>query len=113
MNETTKTNSRRRLPFPLLLWLIFFLLIVVVMTIIGLTTNAPRKPPYPLMVLLISVVGASLLLAICYLPRAAWRFIRWLGCWRNFRRFLVALAIFATLVAIFYTEEDWRGKRAW
>lgn len=23
------------------------------------------------------------------------------------------MAIFATLIAIFYTEEDWRGKRAW
>ena len=29
------------------------------------------------------------------------------------RRVLVGLAIFATLIAIFYTEEDWRGKRAW
>ncbi len=29
------------------------------------------------------------------------------------RRVLIGLAIVATLVAIFYTEEDWRGKRAW
>ena len=29
------------------------------------------------------------------------------------QRVLVGLAIFATLIAIFYTEEDWRGKRAW
>jgi hypothetical protein len=33
--------------------------------------------------------------------------------WRIGRRILIGLAIFATLVAIFYTEEDWRGKRAW
>jgi hypothetical protein len=33
--------------------------------------------------------------------------------WRIVRRILIALTIFATLVAIFYTEEDWRGKRAW
>src|ERR1035437_8648441 len=33
--------------------------------------------------------------------------------WRILRRILVILAIFATLVAIFYAEEDWRGKRAW
>jgi hypothetical protein len=26
---------------------------------------------------------------------------------------LIALAVLATLIAIFYTEEDWRGKRAW
>ena len=29
------------------------------------------------------------------------------------RRVLIGLAILATLIAIFYTEEDWRGKRAW
>jgi len=33
--------------------------------------------------------------------------------WRWPRRILITLAVLATLVAIFYTEEDWRGKRAW
>jgi hypothetical protein len=33
--------------------------------------------------------------------------------WRILRRSLIALAVLATLIAIFYTEEDWRGKRAW
>lgn len=33
--------------------------------------------------------------------------------WRILRRILIGLAIFFTLVAAFYTEEDWRGKRAW
>jgi hypothetical protein len=33
--------------------------------------------------------------------------------WRIFRRILITLAVLATLVAIFYTEEDWRGKRDW
>jgi len=33
--------------------------------------------------------------------------------WRIMRRVLIGLAILATLIAIFYTEEDWRGKRAW
>jgi hypothetical protein len=33
--------------------------------------------------------------------------------WRIMRRILIGLAIFATLIAIFYTEENWRGKRAW
>jgi tetratricopeptide (TPR) repeat protein len=33
--------------------------------------------------------------------------------WRNLRRFLIGLAVLATLFAIFYTEEDWRGRRAW
>ena len=33
--------------------------------------------------------------------------------WRILRRSLIGLAILATLIAIFYTEENWRGKRAW
>src|SRR5476651_1430493 len=33
--------------------------------------------------------------------------------WRILRRVLICTGVLATLVAIFYTEEDWRGKRAW
>ena len=33
--------------------------------------------------------------------------------WRWPRRILITLAVLATLIAIFYTEEDWRGKRDW
>ncbi len=40
-------------------------------------------------------------------------FIRWLCCWRNIRRFLWGLACLAVLIALFYVEEDWRGKHAW
>ncbi len=39
--------------------------------------------------------------------------IRWLCCWRNFKKFLFGVACFATLIALFYTEEDWRGWHAW
>ncbi|PYI82254.1 MAG: hypothetical protein DME26_18335, partial [Verrucomicrobia bacterium] len=39
--------------------------------------------------------------------------IRRLLRWRTLRRLLIGLAGFATLVALFYTEENWRGKRAW
>ncbi len=41
------------------------------------------------------------------------RFVRWLCCWQNIRRFLFGLACFATLIALFYAEEDWRGWHAW
>jgi len=34
-------------------------------------------------------------------------------CWRILRRCLVGLAVLLTLIATFYTEENWRGKRAW
>jgi len=33
--------------------------------------------------------------------------------WRILRRILIGTAIIATLIAIFYTEENWRGKRTW
>ena len=33
--------------------------------------------------------------------------------WRILRRILIALAVLATLIALLYAEEDWRGKRAW
>jgi hypothetical protein len=39
--------------------------------------------------------------------------IRWLFCWRNFKRVLFGLACFATLIALFYAEEDWRGRHDW
>jgi hypothetical protein len=41
------------------------------------------------------------------------RIIRWLFSWRMLRRCLVALAVLVTLIALFYTGEAWRGKRAW
>jgi hypothetical protein len=43
----------------------------------------------------------------------AWLFVRWLCCWKNFRRFLFGLACLATLIAVAYVEEDWRGKHDW
>jgi hypothetical protein len=33
--------------------------------------------------------------------------------WRAARRVLIGVAIFATLIAAFYAEENWRGRRAW
>ncbi|HTA95345.1 MAG TPA: hypothetical protein VK769_04405 [Verrucomicrobiae bacterium] len=40
-------------------------------------------------------------------------FIRWLFCRRNFKRSLFGCACFATLIALFYAEEDWRGLHDW
>jgi len=40
-------------------------------------------------------------------------FCRWFFTWQTFRRILITLAVLTTLIAIFYTEEDWRGKLAW
>ena len=40
-------------------------------------------------------------------------FILWVFHWRNFKRFLFGCACLATLIALFYAEEDWRGKYEW
>jgi hypothetical protein len=40
-------------------------------------------------------------------------FYRWLLCRWTLRRLLILLAWLATLVALFYGEENWRGRRAW
>ncbi len=38
---------------------------------------------------------------------------RWLFSWRILRRFLVIVAALVTLLAVVWTEENWRGKHAW
>ena len=63
----------------------------------------------------------SIFIALCFLGLgllvfiSKWlrRFFRWLFSWRIIKRCLVALACLAALIALFYVEEDWRGKRAW
>jgi hypothetical protein len=97
MNETPKNNSGWRKRRALLIWLASFTLIA--LALVFATSDVPNKPLYILQSLLFGVLGASILV--------------WLGCWRNLRRVLVGSAILATLTAIVYTEENWRGKRAW
>lgn len=54
---------------------------------------------------------ASMVIATVFI--GLWKFIRWLCCWWNVKRFLFGCACFATLIAFFYAEEDWRGWHAW
>src|ERR1700749_4732798 len=37
-------------------------------------------------------------------PKKGWRILRWI---------LICLAVLVTLVAVLYTEENWRGKQDW
>src|SRR5438045_1019371 len=46
------------------------------------------------------------------LPRVQ-RMFGWMFSWRIMRRVLIVLAWIVTIVALFYGEEDWRGRRAW
>src|ERR1700722_20287383 len=105
MNETPKNKLSRRILRMFLIWLASFLLITLAAAILLLSTDNTLKK-FPNIVWSYGFVGASVL--VCLLA-----FIRWLNCWHNVRRALLGLAILATLIAIFYTEEDWRGKRAW
>jgi hypothetical protein len=41
------------------------------------------------------------------------KIIRWLFSWRVIKRVLQGVAVIMGLVALFYLEEDWRGKHAW
>ena len=41
------------------------------------------------------------------------RGLRWCLSWRGLRSVLIALAWLVTLLALFYVEENWRGRRAW
>src|SRR6185503_1376890 len=41
------------------------------------------------------------------------RLFGWLFSWRTIRRCLFAAACLATLLALFYAEENWRGRHAW
>ncbi|MGD0745120.1 MAG: hypothetical protein ABSA45_08185 [Verrucomicrobiota bacterium] len=52
-------------------------------------------------------VGVALIAILLFV------FIRWLCCWKNFRRVLFACACLVTSIALFYAEEDWRGWHAW
>jgi hypothetical protein len=92
----------------LLLWFfLLFFMIFVLFFCLGLA-SAKTNPPGSL------AASASLfaggLALFCVLAVA---FIRWIFCWRSFKRFIFGLACFATLIALFYAEEDWRGKHDW
>jgi hypothetical protein len=90
-----------------LVWLALFISIVFAVLFLGPMATAPQEPPGPLTIFIVGVIGATLLLCL-------WLFVRWSTCcWRNLRRTLMGLAVLATFIGCFYTEENWRGKRAW
>jgi hypothetical protein len=82
----------------ILLWFILFFVVFM----IGLSlpiANLPNAGVFAGMLALITVLLIS--------------FVHWLFCRRNLKRSLFALACFATLIALLYAEEDWRGWHAW
>jgi hypothetical protein len=106
MNEPAKPKSRFRRAF--IVWMIFFIAIFLMMLIGNLIAgHGEIRHPQLLADVIYDIVFSTIALGL-------WLFIRWVcSSWRNFRRLLLDIAVLATLVAIFYTEEDWRGKRDW
>ena len=92
-------------------WLIvvaatFFTVLIVTLFIPGGPRNFSDWWPALVFTLLVSVAVATVF--VCF-----WAFIRCFFCWRNFKRLLFGAACLATLIALFYAEEDWRGWHAW
>jgi hypothetical protein len=84
-------------------FLLFSALMFAAFLAIGLIAGAEPKLP-----MVFAGIGTlvSLVIALGVV------FFRWLF-WTHWRRGLFTLACFATLIALFYAEEDWRGWHAW
>jgi hypothetical protein len=92
----------------LLLWMVSLSVVVFLLEMIVFYLLPGRKEVR-------EMVGIAIIdaLSVGVLTVLIIAFVRSLLCWRNFKRFLFGLACFITLVALFYAEEDWRGKHEW
>ena len=113
MNEKPKSIWKKS--WAGLHWLRAWLMVVAAtfFTILIVTLFIPDGPrhfsdwwPALVFTLVVSVVVATVFVGL-------WAFIRSFFCWRNFRRLLFGAACLATLIALFYAEEDWRGWHTW
>ncbi|HEY5346048.1 MAG TPA: hypothetical protein VIK62_06860 [Verrucomicrobiae bacterium] len=112
MNEKPKSIWRKPLKLSglLMAWLILMAATLFVFLLIFLILGGSFVKTFNLSDLTKTLVASLIVATVAF---CLWLFIRWLGCWRNFKRFLFGLACFATLIALFYVEEDWRGKHDW
>src|SRR6185312_10457837 len=106
MSEEPKSIWRKSWKGPSGAFLWFVALFIIVFFIVFFISMASR---------LESHVGKSIVVGLIFAGvfTAFGIFIRWVWCWKNFRRFLFGLACFITLIALAYAEEDWRGWHAW
>jgi hypothetical protein len=105
MKETLINKSGRRIPSVLLIWLALFVIIIPVEAVrefVSTEADASR-------IFLHAAIGASL-----YFPvLGVWWLARCVIDWCSWRRIFISLAAFVLVIALFYAEEDWRGKHAW
>jgi len=91
----------------LLLWFVLLTsLAFLVVVYIDAFTDASIRLDFIVIGFLVAVVFA--IVAIL-----AFLLIRWLCCWRNFRRVLIVVVSLAVLIGLFYLVEDWRGISSW
>jgi hypothetical protein len=117
--ETTPPNPPESKLVRFVVRLLFLLIgtAALCLTVFQLVMNFVFKAEVGVRWPIVHLIALVFFLALVFsiLRRMRWfdRFWNSLFTWRSARRALVGLAIFATLLAIFYAEENWRGKRAW
>src|SRR5882724_273551 len=60
----------------------------------------------------IFVAVEAIVFLVTLLPQSQ-RFLKWGSSGRVIRRGLIVIVWLVTIIALFYGEEDWRGRRAW
>ncbi len=92
--------------FSAIAWLVLFFVV--------LPMSWSEAPGINILFGIFAAVGACTVISgLLFLFYPVYPVVRWLCSWRNFKQFLFGLACFATLIALFYAEEDWRGKHDW
>jgi len=111
-NEPDSSSNRvRKVPRYSMLWLILLAGIF-----LALLAGTPFLPGGPrrfsewvcacLILFVVSFGTATALLVV-------WLTVRWFCSWRHLKIVALIAAGLAIAIALFYTEEDWRGQRAW
>jgi tetratricopeptide (TPR) repeat protein len=110
MNEEPNSIWKKSWTGPRGHFLFWLLVLVAAFLIIFAVGQLARIADSAADLAVMAVIWATILAVVGFLTVS---FIRWLGHWRNFKRFLFGLACFITLLALFYAEENWRGKHDW
>ena len=111
MNDKSKSFWKKpwKSPAKFIAWFLVFtcMAAIIALAILYLSTAPAGSAGSAKITVLVSIVLGLAVIGSIVL------FIRCMGSWRNFRRLLFGGACFATLIALFYAEEDWRGKHDW
>jgi len=111
MNEEPKSIWKKSWTGWGWLWVWLVLVAATFVILLIVVQFIPGKPKHFLDmvpgVVIDSAVIASVVVALFGFTRGL------VYCCRHFKRIFFGLACFATLIALFYAEEDWRGWHAW